>query len=149
MGHTPGSCSFIIEKTYLISGDLIFWDSIGRPDPAFENNELIDGLFKSLKKVLPQLDENLLVLPGQYKNWNESDHNQLFMRRLMNVMKTNRELNQFNKKKELIQFISKQVNKQHEYYGKIKEINTGLVEVNAYDMQIIDLVKNEYAVSSA
>ncbi len=149
MGHTPGSCSFIINKTYLISGDLLHWDSIGQPDPAFKNEELIEGLFDTLKNVFPKLDGELLVLPGQYKDWNESDDNQLFIRKLKDIAQTNRELSQFGNLKELIGVISKQNSKQPEYYGMIREVNAGLTELNAYDAQIVDQVKNEYAIANA
>ena len=31
-GHTIGSTSFIVDDSYLLSGDILFVDSIGRPD---------------------------------------------------------------------------------------------------------------------
>ena len=31
-GHTIGSTSFIVDDSYLLSGDILFIDSIGRPD---------------------------------------------------------------------------------------------------------------------
>ncbi len=33
-GHTIGSTSFIVDDSYLLSGDILFVDSIGRPDLA-------------------------------------------------------------------------------------------------------------------
>lgn len=33
-GHTIGSTSFIVDDQYLLSGDILFIDSIGRPDLA-------------------------------------------------------------------------------------------------------------------
>ena len=33
-GHTIGSTSFVIDGKYLLTGDILFIDSIGRPDLA-------------------------------------------------------------------------------------------------------------------
>ncbi|MFP3499825.1 hypothetical protein SB759_37005, partial [Pseudomonas sp. SIMBA_059] len=33
-GHTIGSTSFVVDGKYLLTGDILFVDSIGRPDLA-------------------------------------------------------------------------------------------------------------------
>lgn len=57
-GHSPGSISFYCEKQhFIISGDALFMNSIGRTDlPGGDHGQLI----KSIK-------ENLLVLPDETK----------------------------------------------------------------------------------
>ena len=55
-GHSPGSLSFYCEKQhFIISGDVLFRNSIGRTDLPLGNH---DQLIKSIK-------ENLLVLPDK------------------------------------------------------------------------------------
>lgn len=58
-GHLPGSVCIITNK-YLISGDLLTNDSIGRTDFIGGN---VNDMFFSLEKVL-KLSDSLIVLPG-------------------------------------------------------------------------------------
>ena len=58
-GHSPGSVCIAVDE-YLISGDLLANDSIGRVD--FIGSNVNDMIF-SLEKVL-QLPDSLLILPG-------------------------------------------------------------------------------------
>lgn len=58
-GHSPGSVCIITNK-YLISGDLLTNDSIGRTDFIGGN---VNDMFFSLEKVL-KLSDSLIVLPG-------------------------------------------------------------------------------------
>ncbi len=58
-GHTPGSICFLGDG-YMISGDLIFQDSIGRTD--FEEGNYPD-MVNSLKRIM-QLPDSTLILPG-------------------------------------------------------------------------------------
>ena len=58
-GHTPGGVCLLIDDI-LISGDTLFYGSIGRTDlPGGD----YDTLMSSLKK-LTNLNDNILVLPG-------------------------------------------------------------------------------------
>lgn len=58
-GHTPGSVCFKIEN-FLFSGDLLFFNGIGRTDLPGGNEKL---LIKSLKKIF-QIEKETIVLPG-------------------------------------------------------------------------------------
>ncbi|MBM7613896.1 MBL fold metallo-hydrolase [Alkaliphilus hydrothermalis] len=59
-GHTPGGICILVEN-FLIAGDTLFANSIGRSDLVGGNhNQLID----SIKGKLMVLDEEIMVLPG-------------------------------------------------------------------------------------
>ena len=59
-GHTKGSVSILIDK-FLISGDTLFYESIGRTDlPGGDYNEIVF----SIKEKLFKLPEETIVLPG-------------------------------------------------------------------------------------
>ncbi len=61
-GHSPGSvCFFNKEEEYLIAGDVLFLQSIGRTDlPGGNHQDLID----SIKNKLLPLGDKVIVHPG-------------------------------------------------------------------------------------
>jgi glyoxylase-like metal-dependent hydrolase (beta-lactamase superfamily II) len=63
-GHTPGSICLYFENKehkYLITGDTLFIDSIGRIDLE-GGNKL--AMYDSLYNKILQLDKNTIILPG-------------------------------------------------------------------------------------
>lgn len=65
-GHTIGSTSFIIDDQYLLTGDVLFIDSIGRPDLAGKAQDWVGDLHKTLYERYKQLADDLLVLPAHF-----------------------------------------------------------------------------------
>src|SRR5690606_3227622 len=65
-GHTIGSISFVVDSKYLLSGDILFIDSIGRPDLAGLADDWVGDLRESLYKRYKELSEELLVLPAHF-----------------------------------------------------------------------------------
>lgn len=61
-GHSPGSvCFFCREQAFIISGDVLFHESIGRSDlPGGDP----DVLLRSIRQRLYVLDDNVQVYPG-------------------------------------------------------------------------------------
>ncbi|MET3699224.1 glyoxylase-like metal-dependent hydrolase (beta-lactamase superfamily II) [Bacillus oleivorans] len=75
-GHSPGSVSFYFEDDcFVISGDALFYGSIGRTDlPGGNHKELI----KSIKEKLLTLPDDTIVLPGHDQETTinqEKEHN--------------------------------------------------------------------------
>ena len=61
-GHSPGSICFYCEKQqFLIAGDVLFKDSIGRTDLPGGNHEL---LIKNIQSKLYALPDEVLVYSG-------------------------------------------------------------------------------------
>jgi glyoxylase-like metal-dependent hydrolase (beta-lactamase superfamily II) len=61
-GHSPGSICFYCEKQqFIIGGDVLFQNSIGRTDLPYGNHE---DLLKNIKEKLFKLPENVKVYPG-------------------------------------------------------------------------------------
>jgi hydroxyacylglutathione hydrolase len=61
-GHSPGSVSFYFEENgFVVSGDALFKDSIGRTDLPGGNQSI---LLKSIHEKLLFLPEETVVLPG-------------------------------------------------------------------------------------
>ena len=61
-GHSPGHlCFYSAQENFLIGGDVLFWNSIGRTDlPGGNHQQLLDHIQQQLY-VLP---DNTLVYPG-------------------------------------------------------------------------------------
>lgn len=60
-GHTPGSTVFIVNNEYLISGDVLFQNSIGNTSLRMGSSA---DMKKTLRKVILPLPDELIVLPG-------------------------------------------------------------------------------------
>lgn len=65
-GHTIGSTSFIVDDLYLLSGDILFIDSIGRPDLAGMAEDWVGDLRKTLYSRYKALSKDLIVLPAHF-----------------------------------------------------------------------------------
>lgn len=61
-GHSPGSICFYCEKQhFIIGGDVLFQNSIGRTDLPYGNHQ---DLLKSIKEKIFMLPQNVKVYPG-------------------------------------------------------------------------------------
>ena len=60
-GHTPGSTVFVVNEEYLISGDVLFQNSIG--NTSFRLGSSSD-MKQTLRSVILPLRDELIVLPG-------------------------------------------------------------------------------------
>ncbi|SID21376.1 Uncharacterised protein [Mycobacteroides abscessus subsp. abscessus] len=56
----------MIDGQYLLSGDILFIDSIGRPDLAGLADDWVGDLRETLYKRYRDLSEELLVLPAHF-----------------------------------------------------------------------------------
>ena len=63
-GHTIGSTSFVVDGKYLLTGDILFIDSIGRPDLAGLADDWVGDLRDTLYKRYRELSDELIVLPA-------------------------------------------------------------------------------------
>ncbi len=65
-GHTIGSTSLIVDDRYLLSGDILFTVSIGRPDLAGQAEAWSGDLRRTLYETYKRLPDRLIVLPAHY-----------------------------------------------------------------------------------
>lgn len=146
-GHTPGSTSYLIDSTYLVSGDTVFILSIGRPDLGGKAEEWSKLLYSTLKTKIAELSDDIVVLPGHYIEWNEANAEQMFIDTLGSIKQKNSDIYGIEEEAEFVRFIQDNMRKQPDEYAQIRKVNAGLLEVDDEDQEIMDLGKNECAAS--
>jgi glyoxylase-like metal-dependent hydrolase (beta-lactamase superfamily II)/rhodanese-related sulfurtransferase len=65
-GHTRGSTLLRIEDRYLLTGDTLFVEGVGRPDLRDRAAEFADELYATYRERLHDLPDDLQVLPGHH-----------------------------------------------------------------------------------
>ena len=147
-GHTPGSTCYLIDDTYLITGDTVFIYSIGRPDLGGMAEEWSKLLFGTVRDKIKKMKDDTVVLPGHYMDWTEADDQLAFSAPLGKVKEINRNIYEISDQDEFIAFIKENMRPQPEEYAKIRDINAGLAEADEEQQDILDLGKNECAASA-
>ncbi len=147
-GHTPGSTSYLIDDTFLISGDAVFIKSIGRPDLGGKVEAWSTFLFETIQNVLKKMDKEISVLPGHYMDWTELTEQGVFMASLGQIIEDNKEIYNLKDANKFTDFIKANMRKQPDVYAEIRKVNAGLVEPSPDDQKIMDVGKNECAAST-
>ncbi|SDO82531.1 MBL fold metallo-hydrolase [Desulforhopalus singaporensis] len=146
-GHTPGSTSFIIDEKFMLSGDTIFIHSVGRPDLGGQVDAWSDTLFETLQKI-KSFDDNLIVLPAHYMEWNEATKDLTFAATLAQTKAFNRSIYDIDDNSDFHAFIKSNMREQPEEYATIRRINANLEQVDDDRAEELDLGKNECAASA-
>lgn len=146
-GHTPGSTSYLINDRFLISGDTVFLQSVGRPDLGGKVDEWSDILFNTLQRI-QQLDPSIIVLPGHYISWQEANSNLAFATTLGEAIDHNRGIYSIDNTGDFLAFIKDNMRDQPKEYATIRKINANLEQVDDDKAEELDLGKNECAASA-
>jgi hypothetical protein len=81
-------------------------------------------------------------------DWAEADERFVFQRRLEDVVRANEAIYGIEDEGRFLAFIEENMRPQPEEYAKIRQINAGLLTVDADQQDIMDLGKNECAASA-
>ena len=146
-GHTPGSTSYLIDDQFMVSGDMVFILSIGRPDLGGKAEEWAVLLYNTLKTKIAELSDDLVILPGHYIDWGEANSEQIFIDTLGSIKQKNSDIYGIQEETEFVKFIMDNMRKQPDEYAEIRKVNAGLLDVDDEDQEVMDLGKNECAAS--
>ena len=146
-GHTPGSTSYMIDNQFLVTGDMVFILSVGRPDLGGKAEEWSKLLYNTIKTKIAELDDDTVILPGHYIEWAEADANQMFVDTMGSIKNKNADIYGIDSEADFIKFIKDNIRKQPEVYADIRKVNAGLLEPDDEEQEVMDLGKNECAAS--
>ncbi|WP_108672355.1 MBL fold metallo-hydrolase [Peribacillus acanthi] len=144
-GHTIGSTSFIVDDQYLLSGDILFIDSIGRPDLAGKAQDWVSDLRQTLYKRYKVLADDLLVLPAHFMGINEMNDDGSVSEKLGTLYKQNHGLN-IEDDEEFRVTVSENLPPQPNSYQEIRETNMGKIIPDLEQQREMEIGPNRCAV---
>ncbi|TYS91641.1 MBL fold metallo-hydrolase [Rossellomorea aquimaris] len=144
-GHTIGSTSFVIDEKYLLSGDILFVDSIGRPDLAGKAEDWVADLRESLYKRYKDLSMELTVLPAHFMIIDELNEDGSVGEKLGTLFAKNHGLNIENEE-EFRKLVSENLPPQPNAYQGIRETNMGKVTPDEEKQREMEIGPNRCAV---
>ncbi len=145
-GHTPGSLTFIVDETYMLSGDTVFIQSVGRPDLGGQADSWSVMLYETLQKVA-KLDDSLLVLPGHYMDWAEANEDLIFCLPFGEVKECNKDIFSMDKQA-FCQYIKDNMREQPAEYALVRLANANEAQYDEEKQEELDLGKNECAATA-
>ncbi|MEH7272958.1 MBL fold metallo-hydrolase [Neobacillus vireti] len=144
-GHTIGSTSFIVDEKFLLSGDILFIDSIGRPDLAGLAQDWVGDLRDSLYIRYRELSEDLTVLPAHFMIIDELNEDGSVSEKLGNLFAKNHGLN-INDENEFRKMVTENLPPQPNAYQEIRETNMGKIKPDLEKQREMEIGPNRCAV---
>ncbi|MFC6605246.1 MBL fold metallo-hydrolase [Ectobacillus funiculus] len=143
-GHTIGSTSFVVDETFLLSGDILFIDSIGRPDLAGMAEDWVGDLRETLYKRYKDLSEELIVLPAHFMIIDELNDDGS-VSELGVLFAQNHGLN-IEDENEFRKLVTENLPPQPNAYQEIRETNMGKINPDEEKQREMEIGPNRCAV---
>ncbi len=144
-GHTIGSTSFVVDERYLLTGDILFIDSIGRPDLAGLADDWVGDLRESLYKRYKQLSSELIVLPAHFMMIDELNDDGSVAGKLGVLFKQNHGLN-IEDESEFRKIVTENLPPQPNAYQEIRQTNMGKITPDNDKQREMEIGPNRCAV---
>lgn len=144
-GHTIGSTSFVVDQKYLLSGDILFIDSIGRPDLAGLAEDWVGDLRETLYTRYKELSEELIVLPSHFMIIDELNEDGSVAKKLGSLFAENHGLN-IADETEFRELVTGNLPPQPNAYQEIRETNMGKIEPDDEKQREMEIGPNRCAV---
>ncbi|MFD1174311.1 MBL fold metallo-hydrolase [Oceanobacillus picturae] len=144
-GHTIGSTSFIIDDTYLLTGDILFVKSIGRPDLAGLAEDWVGDLRNTLYNRYKELSDDLVVLPAHYSFAEELGEGGRVSARLGDLYNKNSGL-QVEDEGVFQKMVTEDLPPQPNAYQDIRQTNLGQITPEQEEQKEMEIGPNRCAV---
>ena len=144
-GHTIGSTSFVIDGKYLLTGDILFIDSIGRPDLAGLAEDWVGDLRETLYSRYRTLAEDLIVLPAHFMIIEELNEDGTVAKRLGDLFAKNHGLN-VEDEEVFRSMVTDNLPPQPNAYQEIRHVNMGKITPDNDEQTEMEIGPNRCAV---
>lgn len=144
-GHTIGSTSIVVGDQYLLSGDILFVESIGRPDLAGSAGDWADDLRTTLYDKYKSLSAELIVLPAHFGKSSELGEGGRVSARLGDLYASNPGLNIANEEA-FRQAVTTNLPSQPNAYQEIRKTNMGIIQPSAEEQREMEIGPNRCAI---
>lgn len=144
-GHTIGSTSFIIDDQYLLTGDILFIESIGRPDLAGKAEDWVGDLRNTLYNRYKELSQDLIVLPAHFGKITELGQDGRVMAKLSDLYLNNPGLN-IQQEKDFRSTVTENLPPQPHAYQEIRQTNMGKITPSEEEQREMEIGPNRCAV---
>lgn len=144
-GHTIGSTSFVIDNKYLLTGDILFIDSIGRPDLAGLAEDWGGDLRETLYRRYRELAEDLIVLPAHFMIIDELNEDGTVAKRLGDLFAENHGLN-IKDEADFRSVVTENLPPQPNAYQQIRQVNMGKLTPDQDEQTEMEIGPNRCAV---
>ncbi|MFA9556971.1 MBL fold metallo-hydrolase [Evansella sp. AB-rgal1] len=144
-GHTIGSTSFVIDEKYLLSGDILFIDSIGRPDLAGLAQDWVADLRETLYNRYRELSNELLVLPAHFMIIDELNEDGSVYEKLGTLYEENHGL-KIENGEEFRKLVTENLPPQPNAYQEIRKTNMGKITPSEEEQREMEIGPNRCAV---
>ena len=144
-GHTPGSTSLLVADAFLLSGDTLFVDDVGRPDLGGQAAQWARDLHRTLHQRLEPLKDASVVLPAHASTLTPSGPLGVVAGTLGALRRENEAM-----RLDLDAFVRKAegaAGSAPPGYAKIREINLGRETAAEEEIKELELGKNQCALS--
>ncbi|MDN4523345.1 MBL fold metallo-hydrolase [Fictibacillus fluitans] len=145
-GHTIGSTSLMIDDNYLLSGDILFVDSIGRPDLAGKAEDWVGDLRTTLYTKYKELSDDLIVLPAHFGKMSELNENGVVQEKLSVLFEKNEGLN-IQDEEEFRKAVSENLPPQPNAYQEIRQTNMGKINPDEESQREMEIGPNRCAIT--
>lgn len=146
-GHTLGMINPLVDDHFLLSGDTLFIDSIGRPDLGGKAKAWIPLLFDSLNQVL-ELPDRTLVLPAHFSHMHEADEQGCYCAPVSALRNRNEGLRMQSRGLSAFSvYIEASLPEHPQSYDDIRRVNTGLLQVDEAKASELELGRNRCALT--
>jgi len=144
-GHTIGSTSFIVDDQYLLTGDILFIDSIGRPDLAGKAEDWVADLRQTLYERYKELMDSLIVLPAHFMSVKEMNNDGSIAQKLGVLYEQNHGLN-IEDETEFRKIVTENLPPQPNSYEQIRQTNMGKLSPGQEQQREMEVGPNRCAV---
>ncbi|MFP7346958.1 MBL fold metallo-hydrolase [Bacillus safensis] len=144
-GHTIGSTSFIVDNQFLLSGDILFVDSIGRPDLAGLAEDWVGDLRETLYDRYMALSKEFIVLPAHFMVMEEVNEDGSVWKELGVLFEENHGLN-IEDEDVFRQMVTKNLPAQPNAYQDIRYTNMGKLTPDDEEQREMEIGPNRCAI---